>query len=535
MRRAVLIIACMTVSSAAAEDSASFLSGAIYVVHSATQRSAQTQETGLAPGSLCDINVTGLYQPLGTLLSNDPVTIRFRAPGAAEARDLKILAVQPSPGSVTALFTALVPPDTPIGQAEIIAVSASGSSFSTAVWVAPSDFGIFTKTGAGYDAANAQAWRGAPQKVGLTTPVQAGEWVTLWGTGMGSADAAAVSVEIAGISVSPSYAGAAPGLAGVDQINFQVPAGVPDDCYVPIAVKVGRAGNTLSIAAATAAGPCHHRLGLTSGALATLDQGGQVPLSQSWVYSDVLPVPDNSSQYSRYDTVTLDFMEYDAAGVQLMTGLLNIPVAGCQLSTGGTAIATLLRVPPFDAGVPVVAGPGGARIPMDGIAGHYSTKPSDATYPLEAVPPSSFVPGDWSVEAPGGRDIAAFQIALRFPPPLRWTNRATISPVSRTNDLILTWDATGYTDREWMQGSIGVGAGSIMCQSPATTGSIIIPASLIAQLPAATTSTGTPMVELLLRPPNANPSLYAAPLVTGGSIPGLAIFSYLEMVWVEMR
>jgi hypothetical protein len=103
----------------------------VYGAHSATLRTAQTPETGLAPGSLCDINVTGLYQPAGTLAKGDAVTLRFRAPGASDVRDMSILAAQPFLGGTPMRFTALVPPDTPAGQAEILAVAASGAIFST--------------------------------------------------------------------------------------------------------------------------------------------------------------------------------------------------------------------------------------------------------------------------------------------------------------------------------------------------------------------------------------------------------------------
>ena len=432
-------------------------------------------------------------------------------------------------------FTALVPPGTPVGQGEILAVAASGASFSTTVWIAASDFGIFTKVGTGYDAAAAQVWRGGPVTTALTTPVHAGEWVTLWGTGLGSADPSGISVKVAGISVPPSYAGLAPGLPGVDQINFQFPAGVPDDCYVPIAVEAGgRTGNTPSIAAASAPGPCHHRLGLSADALAALDRGGRVPVGESAVYSDVLPTLDNPALYNRNDTVTLNFVEYDAAGVQTITGLLYAPEAGCQLNSSTVTAFALLSGPPLDAGTPLVVGPGGVRLSMSGGGGFYATTPSATTYALDTIPPSIFAPGDWSVQTSGGKDIAAFQAGLRVPPPLQWTNRATISPVSRTNDLILKWDPTGYTDREWMLSSIGVGTASVICQAPATAGSITIPASSIAQLPATpTTATGT-KVELLLTPTAANPDLYSVPLTGGGTIPGVATFSYLEMVWVEL-
>lgn len=529
-----LITACLAASSILAQTSGPFQLGAIYVVHSATRRTAQTPDTGLAPGSLCDIDITGLYQPFGSLSPDDTVTLRFRAPGSAEVRDMTILVAQPSFGGPPTQFTALVPPDIPIGQGEVLAIAASGKSFSATVSIAASDFGVFTKAGAGYDAAAAQVWRGAPHAVGLTTPVQSGEWVTLWGTGLGSADATGVSVEVAGISAAPSYAGPAPGLPGVDQINFQFPAGVPDDCYVPVAVKIGgRAGNTPSIAAASAPGVCHHRLGLSPDALAALDQGGRVPLSQTWVHSDVLPSSSTPVSYRRFDTVSLDFLQYDAALIQVVTGLLTTRASGCQLSLEDGAVSAFLIGSPLDAGTPVVTGPGGVRITMDGSFGHYSTTPSDTTYTLDAIPPSSFVPGDWSVQAPGGNDVAAFHANLRIPPALHWTNRATVSPVSRTSDLILKWDPTGYTDREWMQGSIGVGAGSVICQAPATAGSITIPPALIAQLPA--TTSAAPMVQLLLTPANLNPVLYSVPLVGGGSFPGLATFSHLEMVWVELR
>ena len=84
-----------------------------------------------------------------------------------------------------------------------------------------------------------------------------------------------------------------------------------------------------------------------------------------------------------------------------------------------------------------------------------------------------------------------------------------------------------------MLGSIGMGAASVTCQAPATAGSITIPASSIAQLPA-TPTTGTPKVELLLTPTDANPDLYSVPLAGGGTVPGVATFTYLEMVWVEL-
>jgi hypothetical protein len=415
----------------------------------------------------------------------------------------------------------------------LLGVTASGKSLTTIVWISASNFGIFTKAGQRSDAAVAQVWRNGPRLFGLTTPVQAGEWVTLWGTGLGSAAASTIAVKVADVSVAPAYAGPAPGLPGVDQINFQFPAGVPDDCYVPVAVEVnGRALHTPSIAAASAPGPCRHRLGLSADTLATLDQGRPVQLSQTWVHSYVFPSVSAPGRYNRHDTIGLELLRHGSLGVQLITGLLTTPASGCELDlTGGEVGATIrLGLQDFDAGIPVVTGPGAVRLAMAGSFGYYHTTPSDASYTLDTVPPSPFGPGEWTLRVPGGVDVAASQVVLPIAPALRWTNRATVSPVSRTSDLTLRWDPTGYTDRDGMYGSIGAGGAFVGCQAPAAVGIITMPASLIAQLPASPT-----MVTLLLTPVSNNPILYSLPLAKGGSFPGVFTYSYLESIAVELR
>src|SRR5258707_14299893 len=92
----ILLASSFAAVSLLAQGSGAFLPGAIYAVHSATRRQPLTPESGLAPGSLCDINTRGLYEPNGELPQGEAVTLRFRAPGAANASDLAILAAQPS-------------------------------------------------------------------------------------------------------------------------------------------------------------------------------------------------------------------------------------------------------------------------------------------------------------------------------------------------------------------------------------------------------------------------------------------------------
>ncbi len=185
---------------------------------------------------------------------------------------------------------------------------------------------------------------------------------------------------------------------------------------------------------------------------------------------------------------------------------------------------------PFDSGLPEVAGPVG-RWPMDGQLAHFQAMLSDPdqTYDLAAVPPSSLIPGDWAVEAPGGTDIAAFRIPLRIAPPLRWLNRDAVR-VARSADFTLAWDPAGYTGGERVRAGLSWGLNGISCEAPATAGSITIPAALIERLPA--DPRGPAMASLLFVPSNLTPSLYSLPLREGGVVRGLATFSYLESVTV---
>jgi hypothetical protein len=85
----------------------------------------------------------------------------------------------------------------------------------------------------------------------LTVPAKPGQTLVLHGTGLGpvtfdeSLPAQAGNVgandfelDIAGVPAAVSYHGRSACCAGLDQINFQVPAGV-DGCYVPVSVRDG--------------------------------------------------------------------------------------------------------------------------------------------------------------------------------------------------------------------------------------------------------------------------------------------------------
>ena len=59
-----------------------------------------------------------------------------------------------------------------------------------------------------------------------TAPPRPGEFVAIFCTGLGRAPQPA-QVRIANLEAAVSYSGPAPGFAGLDQVNTQVPAGAP--------------------------------------------------------------------------------------------------------------------------------------------------------------------------------------------------------------------------------------------------------------------------------------------------------------------
>jgi uncharacterized protein (TIGR03437 family) len=91
---------------------------------------------------------------------------------------------------------------------------------------------------------------------GAAHPAKVGSYISLWLTGAGQMNpagvdgqpgaaplpqpVAAVTVTVGGQSVTPQYAGQAPqAVAGVMQINAQIPSGIQAGTAVPVVVQVG--------------------------------------------------------------------------------------------------------------------------------------------------------------------------------------------------------------------------------------------------------------------------------------------------------
>jgi uncharacterized protein (TIGR03437 family) len=220
----------------------------------------------------------------GKLAPNEIVSIFGANLGLASGRSLEFSAphqVSTNLGQTQVWFDGL--PGTMLyaggGQINVIAPFGLAGKASTRVqvWhqgipsafltlpVAPGSPGIFTQNGTGKGAAAALNADYSPNTP--SQPAPAGSVVSLFATGGGATNpaladgqqdifadplAASVQVVLNGTSVPVLYAGSAPGLvAGVDQINFQIPAGFPASSTVAVQMSVGGilspAGVTISV------------------------------------------------------------------------------------------------------------------------------------------------------------------------------------------------------------------------------------------------------------------------------------------------
>jgi len=152
-----------------------------------------------------------------------------------------------------------VPFEVGVGALTVIVENATGSSEIVASEAAATQPGIFFDAGAGFGAIRlpadgALAWDRAARP---------GEFLEVFATGLGGVSPAGitgeaasnllrptvaeVSVTIGNRELTPTFAGLAPGFAGLYQINVQLPADLPAGSYELVVVVDGRTSNLVRI------------------------------------------------------------------------------------------------------------------------------------------------------------------------------------------------------------------------------------------------------------------------------------------------
>jgi uncharacterized protein (TIGR03437 family) len=201
----------------------------------------------LAPGmfvslygaSLATANTAASALPLPTTLAGTQVLAGEQPVGLQFAGPTQINAILPEDASGLVKLT----------------VKAESGTHVLNVLMEPAVPAIFTQTGTGSGPASAL---NAISGVVVTTQakVRAGDIVSLYLTGLGATETRdglqwarlTPKVFVGNLEAQVLYAGRAPGFAGLDQINFVVPAGVPSGDDTPLRVESnGRVSNQAAL------------------------------------------------------------------------------------------------------------------------------------------------------------------------------------------------------------------------------------------------------------------------------------------------
>jgi uncharacterized protein (TIGR03437 family) len=144
-------------------------------------------------------------------------------------------------------------------SAQVVVSSSLGESAPYTVQIAAAAPSFFSQNGTGAGQIAAVNLDGTLNDA--AHPAKIGEYISLYATGEGQTYPAGVdgalamgvlpkpvlpvSVSVDGISVKPTYAGAAPTeVSGLMQVVIPIPAGVKASGYVPVVIKVGE-GSTV--------------------------------------------------------------------------------------------------------------------------------------------------------------------------------------------------------------------------------------------------------------------------------------------------
>ena len=451
--------------------------------------------SGIAPSSLFVIQGTGMATPGTTPVLQDstqglPLTLNGASLSVSAGGKTFTPAIWYS--SPTAI-AAVLPAATPVGSATLTVSYNGAPSAPFSFNVVASAFGIDNYSG---NTAVAQDPLSATGAVFTpTNSAKPGQLVTIWGTGLGANPADSdntytstphsintpVQVYIGGVQVTNiTFAGASV-YPGVSVIQFAIPAGAPNGCYVPVIIVTGNGANitisnTPTFAIMNQGGVCSEPLyGITG------SQAGSTTINET--SGDVLigQLVEGSSGTFNIAEAVFDKVTGTIFGSGSSSGIVSI--GGCAVteivssSSGGSSGSTTVTY--LDAGTVTVQGPAGTYPLTEISKGTYESQLAASAIPATG--------GAFVFTGSGGADVGAFTATVNLPNPiLTWTNQSAAATVNRAQGLQVTWNGGGPGTYVFISGSsAGNGVvGSFSCYAPQSALQFTVPAYVLSVLPA---------------------------------------------------
>jgi hypothetical protein len=441
--------------------------------------SSSSAENVLAPAMLATIQTGYTVAVLSPVLITGPI-LNY-GPSLASVLIRPAGSLQAIPATITSQNTFLVPAGIPQGTAELLWQYAGATYQSLDVKIAPHNFEL-TRNGPNGSAAIAS--------VGLATPAQPGQTISLTGSGLGYGTQ--VTAAIGGLPATVVYAGRGTP-AGMDLIQLQIPTGVADGCYVPLVLNIGQSVVSSAISVTSTGAPCRHPWGLSLTDLKNLDAGGVLNVAQVSL-STALNAP-LSSNASRQESAYVNVSPLPAA--QVAASFIPGVATGCSSSSGNVygillngRVGVLVPRPP-SLGAYVTLSTPTLAFTAEGLSPYYSvqfTEPREGT--LASPPAPRIAPGKWTLTTPGSPDLPPSTFAFNVPAPVQLTSDAP-TIVAHTQAQTLTWNGAGYDPAAIAAISLSGPTQFLSCTTLAQAGTFTIPASFLAPFNAGTLGTLT--------------------------------------------
>jgi hypothetical protein len=362
-----------------------------------------------------------------------------------------------------------------------------------------------------------------------TRAAHAGDYVILWGTGLGPdtasdtggssgnmTDAATIRVNVNGTPITPAYAGRSQGYPGLDQIVFILPANVTLSCAVAVQVTEANGVQSNAVTIATAASntdactpPSSGGNGGGGGNLGGLSQtdvdrivnSGSFKFGSLSLIRSTITTPGigGFTQPTTTKTQIADGTFESITGLDLRNYLQNTsslpnytpPADGvCNVFTASQTQTQInptpnLTITSLDAGANLtLQGPGGTQVLTKSTAG--------GQIAYEVTINGGLAAGTYTFSGPGGPQVGSFNLSAPLAAEVQWTNMAAVATTTRANGMPITWTGGDPTQLLFITGfsvdtTAGAGAGFI-CYANQSRGSFTVPASILNQLPASSTT-----------------------------------------------
>jgi fibronectin-binding autotransporter adhesin len=453
------------------------------------------------------------------------------------------------------------------GNYNVTVVNGGATSAPSLVTVAARRFALFTQDASGTGLGIVQNFISAAQldynrfttgsiPTGYTiSPAKPGQALIAWGTGLGpvtgadnvaspafnfAANGVNIQVVVGGVSITPAYAGRAPSLASEDQIVFTLPPDIPTGCTVPLQISVNNVlspATFIAIAPSASATACVSP-NFTLSQLQNFDQGGTVTtggFSLAQISETVASL--GSIKIDQASGAFVQYTGFQLGAIPPTTVSLGTSSGSCQVLqiSGTTAAVVPGSGTNLDAGAVTLSGPSGSNLSNTALTetnNAYALTIGEEGLPAgtPGVGNGKIVPGTYTLNGAGGKDVGKFNASITLGTPLSITGGLPTT-VNRSAGLTLNWTGGNSSDLVEIVGFSGsltgtgantsVNATEFFCTTTAGVGTFTVPSSILLQLPpaAAASLTASTFLEVATTPVPANGNgQFTAPLTAGGSV-----------------